>query len=614
MTDRPPPALPDLSASARLAGAAVVATLIVALMLTVRDDAGIAFSLGDTDDALRLVNMRDLLHGRGWFDVLITRLQPPMGTWIHWSRLIDGGLAVTNQLFRHTGANPAQAELMTRTAWPLFWIFPAVLATLLSTRELAGRWAREAGLASTAVLAAAIAVVIDLVLYVQFHPGRVDHHNVQIALCLLALAGVGSRGPALRGAIMAGVAIGLGLAIGLEALIFEAVFAAGMAVRFLLDGREARRTTAFGLALAGMTALAFLAQTPPSRWGFVACDALALNLLAGTIIGGVGLAIAARLTGGRSLGWRLGGLAAAGALSLAVYLALDPHCLKGPFADVDPAIRPFWLDHVNEVKSWPKLLKSSRNDAVRSATFTVMGIAAWAAVAGLDRRRLRDPAWIFAGVALALGVVAAWSAVRMDSYVEWFAIPPLAVLAAEIGKRIPRYGWLSTVLAAAVLCPVVATGLLIITPGIKAPPKPAPKPGAVAAPADRCFDAGPYGPLNAVKPGLVVSEIDLGPFVLAQTKSSAMSAPYHRMSWGILKAHTALKADADAGAEAMLRALNTDYVLECRPHARHADRDDMGPNSLQRRLDRGVPPPWLEPLTGQDAPLVLYRLRPAALP
>ncbi len=609
MTDRPPPALPDLSVSARLSGAALVATLVVALMLTVRDDAGIAFSLGDTDDALRLVNMRDLLHGRGWYDVLITRLQPPMGTWIHWSRLIDGGLALTDRLFRLTGANPAQAELMTRAAWPLFWIFPAVLATLLSARELAGSWAKEQGLASVAVLAASIAVVVDLVLYVQFHPGRVDHHDVQIALCLLALAGCGSRGPGLRGAIMGGVAIGLGLAIGLEALIFEAVFAAGMAVRFLLDGREARRTTAFALALAITTALAFVAQTPPSRWGVVACDALALNLLAGTIVGGLALALAARLTGGRPLGWRIGGLALAGAASLAVYLALDPHCLKGPFADVNPAIRPFWLDHVNEVKSWPALFKSSRNDAIRSAVFSGMGIAGWAAIAGLDRRRLRDPAWIFTGVALALGVLAAWSAIRMDSYVEWFAIPPLGVLAAELGRRIPRYGWLSGALVAAVLCPVVLTGLLIITPGIKVVPRPA-KPGAVAAPADHCFDAAPFAPLAAAKPGLVVSEIDLGPFVLAQTSSSAMSAPYHRMSWGILKAHTALQADADAGAEARLRDLKTDYVLECRAHARHADRDDMGRNSLQRRLDRGDPPAWLEPLTAPDAPLVLYRLRP----
>ena len=609
MSDNPPK-LPDLAQPQRLAMVAVFSTLIVALFLCVRDDAGIAFSLGDTDDATRLVLMRGLLNGQGWYDQLMTRLQPPMGNWIHWSRLIDGGLALTDSLFRLTGAGPAQAELMTRTAWPLFWIFPAVMATLLTAREMAGAWAKEAGLASMTVLAAGVAVVLDLVLYVQFHPGRVDHHDVQIALCLLALAGVGSRGPSLRGAVMAGVAIGLGLAIGLEALLFEAAFAGAFALRFLLDGAQGRRTVVFGLTLAGVTALAFLAQTPPARWTVVACDALAWNLLAGAVVGGLGLAAAAWATASRGLPARLGALALAGGAALAVYLALDPHCLKGPFADVDPAIRSFWLDHVNEVRSWPKLFKASRSDAIRSAAFAGLGIVSWGVVAALDHRRPRYPAWLFTGLALALGVVAAWSAVRMDSYVEWFAIPPVAVLAAELGKRVPRYGWLSGVLAAAALSPVVLTGLILLIPGVIPPPKPAAK--GPPKPADHCFDVAAYSLLAKQPAGLVVSEIDLGPFVLAHTPSSAMSAPYHRMSWGILKARGVVAADADDpgpnGAFTAARALKTAYLLECRAHARHADRDGMGANSLQKRLDAGKPPAWLTPLSAPGDALQVFRV------
>ena len=47
-------------------------------------------TLGDTDDALRLVLVREVLHGRGWYDQLVTRLAPPTGVWMHWSRLLDG--------------------------------------------------------------------------------------------------------------------------------------------------------------------------------------------------------------------------------------------------------------------------------------------------------------------------------------------------------------------------------------------------------------------------------------------------------------------------------------------------------------------------------------------
>jgi hypothetical protein len=45
------------------------------------------------DDAMRLVEVRDLIGGQGWFDVFQYRMDPPSGTSMHWSRLIDAPLA-----------------------------------------------------------------------------------------------------------------------------------------------------------------------------------------------------------------------------------------------------------------------------------------------------------------------------------------------------------------------------------------------------------------------------------------------------------------------------------------------------------------------------------------
>src|SRR5947209_2638201 len=47
------------------------------------------FSLGDTDDNMRMMQVRALLHGQGWFDLRQYRLNPPYGANIHWSRLVD---------------------------------------------------------------------------------------------------------------------------------------------------------------------------------------------------------------------------------------------------------------------------------------------------------------------------------------------------------------------------------------------------------------------------------------------------------------------------------------------------------------------------------------------
>src|SRR5574338_1635261 len=47
----------------------------------------------DTDDFMRLVQVRDWLGGQGWSDLTQYRLNPPDGTPMHWSRLADLPLA-----------------------------------------------------------------------------------------------------------------------------------------------------------------------------------------------------------------------------------------------------------------------------------------------------------------------------------------------------------------------------------------------------------------------------------------------------------------------------------------------------------------------------------------
>jgi hypothetical protein len=49
--------------------------------------------LGDTDDAVRLVTVRELLAGAPWFDTTLPRVGAPEPLLSHWSRLIDAPLA-----------------------------------------------------------------------------------------------------------------------------------------------------------------------------------------------------------------------------------------------------------------------------------------------------------------------------------------------------------------------------------------------------------------------------------------------------------------------------------------------------------------------------------------
>ena len=609
------PAVPDLARPGHLALAALATGAVVATTLWLMATPHLGPSLGDTDDATRIVLVRELLAGRGWYDQLVTRLQPPQGVYLHWSRLLDGGIAGWEAGWRLL-LPPARAEWMTRATWPLLWAVAAVAAALAGASGLAGRGPKVAGrgpIAGGAVLAAAVICMLDLSLYwAQFLPGRVDHHDVQIVLALVAAAGAMSGGPAAEGrgrtgAIVCGLATGLGLAIGLEALVFEAAIAASFGLRLWADRRAGPRATAYGLSLAAATALAFVAQTPPWRWGVPACDALGLNLLAGAVTGGLALAMAGRM--GARHGWpvRLAWLAAGGTLALATYLALDPHCLRGPFADVDPRLKPFWLDHVQEMRRWPLLYKQERGNAISVAIFTGMGALAWA-LTGLFPGRRGSAAWLLSGVLLLMGAAAAWEAFRMDAYAEWFSVAPLAVLASELANLLPRRSRLLGVVAlGAVFSPVGATGAVLMA--MKLAPWQTARKG-VGGPPDYCYSPGAYAVLAQQPPGLTVSEIDLGPFVLAYTSSPSLSAPYHRMSRGVMAAREVMVAPADGAAQARARAAGAAYVLECPVHARHADRDHLAADTLQKRLDRGDPPAWLQRLSPAGAPLVVYQVRP----
>jgi len=611
---------PDLARPRwRLLATALAVTVFVGIVMGFQEAKGLNSALGDTDDAMRLVLVRGLLNGQGWWDQHLMRLQPPVGVYMHWSRLLDGGIALLDRVFA-LFVDGRTAEWLTRLIWPILWIFPAGAATLALADRLGERADGTRSLGAVPI--AAFFLVSNFVLYIQFHPGRIDHHDVQMTCFFLALAGAVQRGPRIGGAVLAGAATGIGLAVGLEALLFEALIGAALALRFVFDDEDARPLRAYGLALAGTTLAAFCIQTPPWRWTVAACDALAFNSTAAIVVAGAAVAASAWLTRSRPAVIRFAALGLGAILTAATYVLLDKGCLRGPFADVDPAIKSFWLVHVKEMRPWPVLLKTEPADALSLATAPLMALIG---LAWLGRRRAtrQDAAFRLTLGVLLMTMTAGFSGVRMIGYADWIAMAVIAAAAADLAdgivRRHGRESLIVTTILGLLTTPVTPAAAAVWTQKTLAglgQKSSQPKPKAAA---DHCFQTFPYRDLaKAAPPGLVLSEIDLGPFILAHTNDSALAAPYHRMSWGMVRARDALSADADAdtdrGAEAKTRALGVAYVLECRAHGNHTDRIGMAPASLQKRLDVGKPPAWLERLNAPNAPLEVYRVRPPSPP
>ena len=144
---------------------------------------------------MRLVQVRDLLAGQGWFDPMQYRLDPPEGVAMHWSRLIDLPIAALIRV--GTLVVPqALAERVATMVWPaaLLLLFLAGVARL--ARELAGDAAARLAL----IFAALMGPVLQ-----HFRPGAIDHHNAQLALLVWSLALIARAEPRPRDAAIAGM-------------------------------------------------------------------------------------------------------------------------------------------------------------------------------------------------------------------------------------------------------------------------------------------------------------------------------------------------------------------------------------------------------------------------
>jgi hypothetical protein len=578
--------IPDLrGARSRLAASLVVA-FVVAVVLVIRFPAGDNY--GDTDDAMRLVMVRDLLAGQGWYDQVITRLQPPRGLHMHWSRLLDGGLAGSVMVAR-LAAPPAMAEWLVRVLWPLAWIIPAVAAALTVARNLGDR---------SAVFLTAVLLLINLTLYLQFIPGRIDHHNIQIVMVMIALAGATAKSHEIRWAVIAGLAGGLGLGIGLEALVLQALIGGGYALRVLADRRTWAIALAYGLALALACLGVFLIQTPPPQWTSSVCDALAWNSTCAVTVAGFGLAASAVVARRANLAARIGVLTLTFVGALGVYLGLHPACLHGPFADVSPLARRLWLDHVEEAQPLNLALRINRDTAVSACVFLLVSAAAGLFLV-LRERRARPAGMLLAGAALVVASLMAVLMWKMVSYAAWIGAPMIGAAYGRLAER--RLGGLllPSVLGTVILSPTVigaaanATHKSLSADRVQAVSR---------VRQDACFAPRSYAELAALPPGPVLSEIDLGSFLLLFTPHSALSAPYHRMWPAIMKAHDAFEGPPGL-AEARVRSLGAAYLVDCPglPLMSQAP-------GLAARLRAGRIPDWLHEVSTPSATLRIYRV------
>ncbi|QKV19776.1 GtrA family protein [Oricola thermophila] len=578
---------------------AMAGTLFVtAIGLPSMDGPGIP----NSDDLVRLVQVRDLLAGQDWFDLTQYRLGLDGGTPMHWSRLVDAPIAAIAFLGTRIAGDAAFGEWLARVLWPALVQFLALMALMTAC----GRTANEALRLPVAVVGAVAMWTVGV-----FAPGSLDHHNIQaaLALWLLALLLPGSRPVAAHAA--AGLVAVLMLAIGMEVLPYVAVAGAVVSLGYVAGAVSPRAARAFGVSVALTAGAVFLATVAPARWTDDACDGFSSFHLVTGLAGGLGLVAATALP--RRLSGRVLSLMLLAAAFLAVVVLLFPHCLANPLASLDPRLREFWLEGVIETRSLADLWRE--DPFAIPGLYGMAGVALVVALVGAATGRPlpRHQSVVFAAF-LAMGLaVTAWQQ-RGFVFAAVFAVLPLGFWIGRLRASMPEKrgttdslrlagAWAVSLNFLWWIAGAQAANLFSGTPTLH-------EQAASVSPRDYCYAADLYAPLATEPEGVVLGATDIGAMILLHTNHRAVAGPYHRNTAGNLLLIEAMTAPP-AVARGILRAGGVTIVADCMRAADAADFMRAAPGGLQAALRSDAVPDWLEPVRQTvGEPLVLYRVRP----
>jgi len=588
------PAASDASRDIRLPAIAVIAVALLLAAALTFSRADVVWRTGaffDSDDAMRAVQLRDFLAGQSWFDLTAHRLDPPQGLAMHWSRIVDMPLACLDLLFSKFLA-PEYAERATRLVFPF-----ALLAALLGVTGWLGNILSGAG----ARLAAIWLAMLSGPMFLQFAPGRIDHHAPQIVTLALAfgffLQGLDparSWRLAVAAALMA-----LSFAISLENLPFFVVMIAALPLLFIVDGKRAPLLWFSAGAFIAFPAL-YAAINPRAAWFASACDAYTFVHLSALLVGAISLGavalLAPRLPTMRA---RLLAVGGAGAATGASVLLIAPKCIGDPLGGLDPLLRDLWLSHVVEAKPLFSLYATAPSMVVATAAPVALGLAAalvfaWKS-AGVARRR-----WLLAAAVLAIGFAAGLWQMRVFTSVTPLAMVPVAAAIVSLVERLEVSGALRVALAAVIAILVSPMGLALALPS-----KDDPDAGAERA----CLAPEVFAPLASLPASRVAGSFDLGSHLLAHTPHSVFAAPYHRDNHGNRIVADAFTAPPEQ-AETILRKAGADLVVWCARAKQPSSLVTAAPGGLAAVLARGEAPAWLDRKSAPGASLLVFALRP----
>lgn len=577
----------ELLARVTLAWAMVAALLLVTNLPTM-----LAYRFPDPDDTLRLVQVRDLLGGQGWFDLTQHRIDAAAGgVPMHWSRLVDAPLAAVIVPLRGLIGQGA-AETVALIIVPLLTLGCALL--------LAGRIAWRL-IGDEAAGFACLAMAMSVPLIQQLRPMRIDHHGWQIVCALAAINGLMARAPR-RGGWATGFALAASLSISIEGLPLTVAICGIVALRWLRDRHDALWLVATLQGLA-VSSLGLFAATRGLGDLGNHCDAISPAHIAGFAVAAIGATALARLEP-LPRPALVAGLAAVAGAGAAALLWFAPQCAGGAFVEMDPLVARFWYAGVAEgLPVW----RQQPQDALQIVVPPLIGLLACLRLAGRGSGWLRRW-WQEYAMILAAALLIALFVARAGAVAGALAAVPLGwqvrewLRAARAPRRPGRRALMLAGMAFALLPAMPLTLLAIARPAHASI-------GGGGTRVSNCAIGENAAVLRALPQGEILAPLDIGPQLLFETRHSVVATGHHR-------GHAAMRAailaftGPPAEAHSMLTARGTRYLVLCPDLAEPSRYAAAAPGGLMAALLAHRAPRWLEPVRAPgDGSLEVWRIR-----
>jgi hypothetical protein len=304
----------------------------------------------------------------------------------------------------------------------------------------------------------------------------------------------------------------------------------------------------------------------------------------------------------QKLAARLAILAGIGAAAFVTMFVVDPHWLQTPFGSLDPLVRTYWYDVVDEgLPAW----QVGWSEAALGLAQPIVGLigAAIALRRSSDETRSR---WSTYFLALAAMSFASLFVMRIATTASVVALPGTAFLcqfAFRRARTLPLMP-LRSIATAGAVC--------IMTPAYAVP--------LTMTPADTryddaltafhsCVSSDSAQRLNSLPVGRIAAPLDISPALLVNSPNSAIASGHHRNQQGMRDMIELFLLPPAEGA-AILERRQVDYLAFCLNAAESIRYARHGRGGLAEALQAGRPPSWLEPLTSASSRyLKVWRVR-----